>query len=704
MYAKNAHMAEAGDRLSCEKRVPEKYKYKKDVLNAVQKVTKTRSARRVKKPSLHGPSHGKVSQNRKAAGQISMDEFDWTDTIKECLVYRPSKEEFEDPLVYVQKIAPEASKYGICKIVSPLGSSAPAGVVLMKEQKRFKFTTKLQPLRLAEWNNNDKITFFTRGRNYTIRDFEIMANKATARRYCISGCLPPAYVEKEFWKEMTLAKTGMVEYGINIDGSAFSSTSTDDPLGCSKWNFKILPRLQRSALRLLLNEIPVVINYHHCGAAKTWYGVPGHEALQFENFIRHRVYNEEILSENGVNGVFNILQERTTMVSPKILLQYGVPVYKAVQMPGEFVITFPRAYHSGFSHGFNCGEAVNFAIGEWFPFGAAASERYALLGKVPIIPYEELLCAEAMLLSKSSAHRPYCTADLIDVRCVMTAFSCLLRSYHRARWCLEKLKTSLRMCSKPRESFNCILCKRLCYVAYLECECYADPICLFHGCCWAFTSTEAITAAYALKNKREIVPLSKQQLIDCMYTKYKKPSYFADLGEKECFPCSYNKAYKFAMDYGITVETKYPFMEERGKCECQSEMRIIKINGFQRVSELIKELEEKAIEKLDEKEIIEKLIRQQPITCAALHVPSLQLHRGKGVYMGPTENEIAQVRQKETEGQVVGKHAMLIVGYGEEEGVEFYLVKNSWGTEWGYQGYAKIKRSALSKLSYPIID
>ncbi|XP_027771436.1 LOW QUALITY PROTEIN: cysteine proteinase 5-like [Solanum pennellii] len=92
------------------------------------------------------------------------------------------------------------------------------------------------------------------------------------------------------------------------------------------------------------------------------------------------------------------------------------------------------------------------------------------------------------------------------------------------------------------------------------------------GCCWAFTSTEAITAAYALKNKREIVSLSKQQLIDCMYTKYKKPSYFANLGEKECFPCSYNKAYKFAMDYGITVETKYPFMEERGKCECHTEL------------------------------------------------------------------------------------------------------------------------------------
>lgn len=131
--------------------------------------------------------------------------------------------------------------------------------------------------------------------------------------------------------------------------------------------------------------------------------------------------------------------------------------------------------------GFNCGEAVNFAIAEWFSFGAAASERYALLGKMPIISYEELLCAEAMLLPKSLAHKPYCTADSIDVRCVMTSFSCLLRSYHRARRCLEKLKTSLRTCSKPQGSFTCILCNRLCYVAYLECKCYAGPICLFHG-------------------------------------------------------------------------------------------------------------------------------------------------------------------------------------------------------------------------------
>ena len=53
---------------------------------------------------------------------------------------------------------------GICKIISPVSASVPAGIVLMKEKAGFKFTTRVQPLRLAEWDSSDRVTFFMSGR------------------------------------------------------------------------------------------------------------------------------------------------------------------------------------------------------------------------------------------------------------------------------------------------------------------------------------------------------------------------------------------------------------------------------------------------------------------------------------------------------------------------------------------------------------
>ena len=52
------------------------------------------------------------------------------------------------------------------------------------------------------------------------------------------GSLPSRFVEVEFWKELVSGKTRTVEYAFDVEGSAFSTSSTD-PLGQSKWNLKV---------------------------------------------------------------------------------------------------------------------------------------------------------------------------------------------------------------------------------------------------------------------------------------------------------------------------------------------------------------------------------------------------------------------------------------------------------------------------------
>ena len=140
------------------------------------------------------------------------------------------------------------------------------------------------------------------------------------------------------------------------------------------------------------------MNYLHYGEGKTWYGVPGHYSPEFERALaaaaaaaqRSQGKGSDSGSSSSSSGSATttsssgdgpkrkdeVIYELLTVVSPAVLRAGGVPVCHLVQEPGEFVITMPQAYHSGFSHGFNLAEACNFAIPEWLPYGRRAVERY----------------------------------------------------------------------------------------------------------------------------------------------------------------------------------------------------------------------------------------------------------------------------------------------------------------------------------------
>jgi JmjC domain, hydroxylase len=96
------------------------------------------------------------------------------------------------------------------------------------------------------------------------------------------------------------------------------------------------------------------INYIHFGAPKQWYVIPPAHRTRFERFSKGLFYDES-------KACPEFLRHKSSVISPAALQSQSIPTFKLVQNAGEFVLTFPGAYHQGYNTGFNCAESVNFA-------------------------------------------------------------------------------------------------------------------------------------------------------------------------------------------------------------------------------------------------------------------------------------------------------------------------------------------------------
>ncbi|KAG5049947.1 hypothetical protein JHK85_011050 [Glycine max] len=353
----------------------------------------------------------------------------WLKSMPVAPEYRPSAAEFQDPIGYIFKIEKEASKYGICKIIPPFPPSsrktaianlnrslAEAGSTFTTRQQQIGFCPRRpRPVQRPVWQSGDR---------YTFSEFESKAKsfeKTYLKRHSKKGSgsgsgLGPLETETLFWKA-TLDKPFSVEYANDMPGSAFSPKCrrTGDPssLADTPWNMRAVSRAKGSLLQFMKEEIPGVtspmvyvamlfswfawhvedhdlhsLNYLHMGAGKTWYGIPRDAAVAFEEVVR----------VHGYGGEINPLGEKTTVMSPEVFISAGVPCCRLVQNAGEFVVTFPRAYHTGFSHGFNCGEAANIATPEWLRFAKDAAIRRASLNYPPMVSHFQLLYDLALAL------------------------------------------------------------------------------------------------------------------------------------------------------------------------------------------------------------------------------------------------------------------------------------------------------------------
>jgi hypothetical protein len=85
------------------------------------------------------------------------------------------------------------------------------------------------------------------------------------------------------------------------------------------------------------------------------YGIPGVSASEFEEVFK--LNQPELLAQQP-----DVLFHLVTLLSPSILQRHGIPVHSILQHAGEFVITFPNAYHGGFNCGVNAAEVCDCSL------------------------------------------------------------------------------------------------------------------------------------------------------------------------------------------------------------------------------------------------------------------------------------------------------------------------------------------------------
>ena len=180
------------------------------------------------------------------------------------------------------------------------------------------------------------------------------------------------------------------------------------------------------------------------------------------------------------------------------------------------------------------------------------------------------------------------------------------------------------------------------------------------GSCWTFSSTGAVEGAWAI-SQGKLIDLSEQELVDCATG--------ISYGSHGCSGGQMEGAFKYIIEYGQCSASSYPYTSGVTKTggTCQKCSSVAKISSCSDV-------------KSNDQLSLKAAVAQQPVA-VAIEADTRYFQS----YSGGILDSASCGTQLD--------HGVLVVGYGEENGTKYWLVKNSWSNTWGDNGYVKIARS-----------